>query len=147
MVLYYRGPHVRITHEVLEVRHPSYQAFRIRDLGHVRVVEETADPATVTSVRSGSTGMAGAAAVVIGLGYANDPPVLDSPALTLGLLALLLVSMTAAGACWRFRRIRYELLAVYRGRLVTLFRTTDSHAFGQVKRGLIRAMQSREDTR
>ena len=38
----------------------------------------------------------------------------------------------------------YELWAVYRGQLVILFHTTDSRVFGQVRRALLRAIESWE---
>jgi hypothetical protein len=147
MVVYYRGPYVRVTHELFEVLRPAYQAFVLRDLADLRVVEAEADRAAVAPLRSGSTGMAGAAAVVVALRWTHDRPVFDSPVLAVGLLVILLLSLAVLGTCWRMRRFQYELVAVYRDRVVTLFRTFDAREFGQVTRAVIRAIQRIDDTR
>ena len=39
----------------------------------------------------------------------------------------------------------YELRATYRGYLVRLFWTSDARTFGQVRRGLVRAFETRRD--
>jgi len=44
----------------------------------------------------------------------------------------------------RGRRHSYELHALYRGRPTCLYRTTDERIFGQVRRGLIRALDAAE---
>jgi hypothetical protein len=147
VVTYYRGTRAHITHERFEVRHPTKRVFFLSELTRPRIVEEVTDPPALTAVRSGSTGMAGVAAVVVALDRAHDGAVFDSPLLAVGLLAVLLVSMLVIGACWRLRPFRYELVAVYRGRPVTLFRSADLREFGQVTRALARAIQQSEDTR
>jgi len=42
----------------------------------------------------------------------------------------------------RGRRRSYEVHAIYYGRWVCLFRTTDLRLFGQIKRALIRALEA-----
>jgi len=44
----------------------------------------------------------------------------------------------------RRRREIYELRAVYHGRPICLFQTTDERLFGQIKRALIRALERRD---
>jgi uncharacterized protein DUF6232 len=45
---------------------------------------------------------------------------------------------------YRHRRETYELCAVYHGRPICLYRTTDERLFGQIKRALIRALEHRD---
>jgi hypothetical protein len=143
MTVFYRGPGVRITHARFEVWSPTYRWFAIRDLRQVQVVERLVDPAPVGPVRAGSTGVAGAAAVAVAVGSQTTAP----PALALALLALLAGSVAVSGACWRVRRVRQELVAVHRGRLVRLYRGTDPRTFGQVRRALTRALEQAGDGR
>ncbi len=144
MVLYYIGPCVRITHEVFEVHCPSRRVFRLAHLTRPGVVEESAQAAALTSVRSGSNSMAGAAAVMLLLQWHDRSPP-DSPLLALGLLVVLLSAVVVRGACVRLTRAQHTLVALYRGRAETLYHTTDAREFGQVTRGLTRAMEHRQD--
>lgn len=148
MTVFYRGPCARITHEVLEVWCPTYRWFAIRDLSHVYTVEQATDPPPpIDSIKTGSTGVAGASALVIALGWATDWRTLDSPVLVLATLALLAVSIAVSGACWRIRASDYQLSAIYRGQPVRVYQTTDARTFGQVRRALLRALEQLHDTR
>ena len=49
-----------------------------------------------------------------------------------------------SGAWWRLNPPEYQLCATYRGHEVELYRTRDPRTFGQVKRGLIRALEAIE---
>jgi hypothetical protein len=144
MTIFYRGPCVRITHKVFETRCPTYRSFLIAELRDVRVMERAADPpAAVNSARAGSTGVAGAMAVAIALGYAGGWQALTM----LGLVVLLIVSMAVSGACWWISSTEHELVAVYRGELVTLHHSPDAEEFGQVSRALMRAIEQLDDDR
>lgn len=148
MVILYRGHCVRITHEVFELRCPAYRAYELRGLLHVRVVEQTADPPPILRVAStGSTSAAGATAVVAVLGWTEGWQAIESPVGILVVLVLLVASATTRWACWRTLPVEQELVADYQGRPVTLYRSTDHLVFGQVRRGLLRALQHRNDTR
>lgn len=138
MTIFYRGPCVRITHEVIEVRCPIQQSFALRDLSHVRVAERSTEPAMLGMVRTGSTGVAGATAVAAGVGW---PAFASSPALALATLGILAVSIAVSGACWRVRRTQQELVAICDGRPVLLYRSPDARTFGQVTRALLRALE------
>lgn len=143
MTVFYRGPCALITHKVFETRCPVYQSFDLCDLYLVHVVERTAEPpAAVSSARVGSTGVAGATAVVLALGWTEGWPTFDQPMVGLGTIALLVISVAVSGACWRVQPIELELAAVYHDQPVSLFRTTDEQTFGQVKRALLRALES-----
>jgi hypothetical protein len=145
MTIFYRGPCIIITHKVLETRCPTRQVFLLRDLCFVQVFEREAGAgAAVSSARVSSTGVAGAAAVALALGWTEGWPSFDSPVVALATIGLLIVSVGVSGACWRIRPIELELAAVYHDRPVCLLRTTDTQTFGQVKRALVRALETLE---
>jgi len=147
MVVFYRGPCVRITHEVFETWCPTYRSFALRALRGLSVVEHTATgPTAVRPVRTLSTSVAGAVAVAAGLGWAGGWQVFDQPLVAVTTVALLAAALLIATACWRIRPLAWELVGVYRGRPVRLFRTTDARTMGEVRRGLIRALDWLDDT-
>jgi hypothetical protein len=147
MTIFYRGPCVRITHKVFENRCPTRRSFLIEELREVRVVTRAADaPAAVSSARAGSTGMAGAVAVAIAVGRTEGWAALESPVTMLGMVALLVVSVAVSGACWWINPVEQELVAEYRGQVVILYHSADPREFGQVRRGLVRALERLNDT-
>jgi hypothetical protein len=146
MTIFYRGPCVRITHKVFETLCPTYQAFALRDIFFVEVVERAAEPASpVSTLRTGSSGVAGATAVVVALGWTQGWSTFDRPVAALATISLLVVSVAVAGACWRIRPVELELAAIYRDQPVSLYRTTDAQTFGQVSRALVRALENLGD--
>lgn len=148
MTIFYRGDGVRITHRVFEVWRPVFRSFALWDLTGVRSVERAVDPpALVSSVRHGSTGIAGATAVVAAIGWTEGWQAAESPVVAVALLSLLAVSVAVSGACWRITAVEQELVAAYRGAPVSLYRSTDTRAFGQVRRALIRALEQLDDAR
>lgn len=147
MTVFYRGPCVRITHEVFETRCPRYRSYCIADLRAVAVLELTADPPpAVASARVGSTGMAGAVAVAIAIGQTEGWEATHASPTMLGLIVLLIASLVTSGACWLVRPVEQELVAEYHGVPVSLFRTADPRAFGQVRRALLRAIEALGET-
>jgi Family of unknown function (DUF6232) len=140
-MILYRGAELRITHEVFEVLHPTHRVYHVRLMHEIHVVKLTASPGALDSLRRGSTGAAVAAAVAVVAGW----PSFDSPAASLVGLVLLGTASIVAGACWRLRPSSYELWATYRTEEIVLFQTTDAQVFGQVKRALIRALESVAD--
>ncbi|HEY8474926.1 MAG TPA: DUF6232 family protein [Natronosporangium sp.] len=147
MTVFYRGPCVRVTHEVFETRCPHYRAFYLPDLRDIEVMEFTVDPpATVASARVGSTGMAGAVAVIMAIGQAEGWDAMQTPLTMLGLMVLLVASAATSGACWLVRPVEQELVAEYRGASVSLYRSADAREFGQVRRALLRAIENLGET-
>jgi hypothetical protein len=113
----------------------------------VHVVEQpAAPPATLVSVRTGSTGVAGVTAVAATLAWTGGWQALESPVPALAIMFLLITSAVVSGGCWRIRTIEHELVAVYRGRLVCLYRSCDAREFEQVRRALVRALERIQDT-
>jgi hypothetical protein len=147
VTIFYRGPCVHITHKVFEVRCPTVRTYLIAELRHIHVVVRTAvTPVTVSSARVGSTGVAGAVAVAIAVGHADGWEAFGSPVMMLGMVLLMIVSAAVSGACWWINPVREELVAEYRGELVTLFHSADPEVFGQVRRALMRAVERLDDT-
>lgn len=146
MTTFYRGPHLRITDQELEVRSPWLRRFAIRDLSELRVIEQETSLPAIGAVRAGSTGIAGAAAVAVAVGATGGWPAFQTPIVAVAMTVLLVASVVVSGACWRLRAVEYELVAYYRGQPVRLYRSSDSRAFDQVKRGLLRALEQAADT-
>jgi hypothetical protein len=145
MTLYYRGITVRITHEVFESWSPIEQAFWIEELERIHVAgrESIWEVVAQPDVGVCSTSLAGACVVLASVGW----PLLDQPVVSFGAAVVGAVLSALAGVCWSARRRPLELRAVYRGKLVCLFRTTDRRVFGQVSRALVRVMERMEDLR
>lgn len=137
MTVFYRGPCVRITYRAFEVWRPQYRVFIIRELRHVHSVEVPPPPVVPAAV--GSSGLASVIAIVFTTRW------LDVPA-PLVLMIFVVAVVAATGACLRVRKGSYELRAVYRGQMVSMFETTDVQTFGQVKRALVRAIENVTDT-
>jgi len=144
MAIYYLGPSARITHEVLEVWCPAYRAYLIRDLSLVRI-ELTEAPMSALGVRS--AGLAGATAVLLGLGRAAGWAGFESPVGLLTAMAVLLVSAVVTGACWWARPRERKLVARYRDRDVILYHDPDRQRLDQVARALTRALETAGGTR
>ena len=145
MSVYYLGRDARITHEVFESCCPQRQSFVIRELEYVHTVREDAlfTLAASPPVRVCSAGASGAAALVAVAGW----PVFDQPGVTVGGLVALAVAWSAVVLSRRARRRPLEVRAVYRGRLVCLYSTTDRQTLGQVTRALLRVLEHNEDAR
>jgi hypothetical protein len=136
-MIFYRGSHALITHEVFVAGRCGDQEFRIRRLRHVRAVKRSGPPTAIDTIRHGSTGIAGVAAA----GVVASASAADSRTFLLALLGLMVVSSVVSGACWRARTYEYELRAFYGNRRVTLYQTTNATEFGQLRRALTRAME------
>jgi hypothetical protein len=148
MTIFYRGPCVRITHKVFQTRCPTYRSFLLANLRRVQVVERSADSAAaIRSAGVGSAGVAGALAVIAGFGHAAGVEAFDSPVAMLGMVLLFIVSAAVSGACLATHQAEHELVAVYHGQRVTLYKSTNLQEFGQIRRALARALQQLNDAR
>lgn len=132
MTVYYRGPDVLITHEVFQVLSPQPQAFPIRELRGVCVVEDSrwrwvAVPAWL--------GAALVAVLAVALPLSRV-----SPSVFVIVLVLAAASVVSA-ACLRDAPGLRELRAVYMGHQVILYRSGNVQKFGQVKRALQRSIE------
>lgn len=151
MTIFYQGPCAQVTHEVFEARCPDYRRFAIREIRHLYLARRAGGSARSdrAQLRAGSAGIAGATAVAAAISW----PALDAasmpPAATGGIAATLILvaaSSLVFAACVRVQPVRvHELWAIYQGRMICLFDTTDERMFGQVKRALVRAIEQVED--
>jgi uncharacterized protein DUF6232 len=133
MTIHYRGPEVVITSQKFERRGPHPQCYRIDELKNVHVLQE--------NLRLGRL-LAGPA---IGLLILAVVAALGTPDYIAAYLAL------AAGAssaitygCVRLTPKVQELRATYRSHEVRLYASRNPEAFGQVRRGLTRALEQRD---
>ncbi len=135
MVMFYRGPTALITHEVFESDLPDPKRFRVCDLREVSI--QSGKPPR----GNGAFSIGATAAMVVAMSVAW--PFLRATPAWLGLLLLVLATPgLIAGACLRRGRPVLELRAMYRGRPVILYATTDGRAFGQIQRALVRALEA-----
>lgn len=134
MTTYYRSRDLQITHrELVQLRHPR-RRFAIADLSGFHVVRH--DPVRHRRIP------APVAAAALTVTATTWPLVLDSPAVMFGALVLIGIAAVAVGV-WRRNRPRvWELRAVHRGKTVCIYATTDALIFGQVRRALIRAVET-----
>lgn len=131
MTVFYRGPNVRITHRTFEVGRPRRCCFAIRELWRVQVV--VSGHGRPIPVIVGSSGLAGVAVVMV---------VTNGVGVALPLVIVLgVASLATAGTCLRVPARSYELRAVYRGEAVMLYATSNAQEFGQIRRGLLRALE------
>ena len=144
MTVFYHGPSARITHEVFETRIPDYRLFPIRDLTGIHIIRET-EPSILGTpwAKAGSTAMVLVAIVVGAVAFWT----VGSPSIAITALLVTAVASAVSAGCWRSREEPYELRAIYRGRAICLLRTPDERLLGQVRRGLLRALENREYAR
>ena len=131
---YYRGPEVVITDNVFAVWTPCPMAFRLDELEAVHVVRGRLHPARF---------FAAFAAGLSVIGVAVSWPFLQSPGAYLAAVAAVAVPAVMNGVGHRLAPRSHELRAVYQGFEVELFSSPDVTTFGQVKRGLSRALEGR----
>jgi hypothetical protein len=142
MSVYYVGRTARVTDSYIESACPAYQSFPIDQLTYVHTVRQLAIVAMAASVpvQVCSVGASGLGVLVALTGW----PLLNLPMVTAIGAIVLAMAVALASASARARRVPLEIRAVYRGRLVCLFRTTDRLVLGQVRRALLRAMDAAE---
>ena len=109
------------------------ERFALGDLRGIHIVRGAPDP----SRRTATHAVAGAMILAVALG-----PLLDSPAAWAVAAVALLGSAGFGGVSIFGRRPRWQLNAVHRGTAVCLYSTTDQRTFGQVRRGLLRAIEA-----
>lgn len=137
---FYRAPCARVTSRVFEAWCPTQRRFDIRDLTQVQTREEDLSlSALVAGRRVCSGGLAGIAITASATGWSPAIPWLVCAAALLVVLRMALPALRV----WCGRTQVYELTAIYHGRLVTLYRSTDPLVFKQVKRALFRALEAR----
>jgi hypothetical protein len=142
MSVYYVGRTARITKSRIESKCPEYQSFPLDELSCIHTVRQVAIVAMAASmpVQVCSVGASGIAILVALAGW----PLLDQPMVTVIGSVVLALALIVATASARARRVPLEIRAVYQGRLVCLFRTSDRLELGQVRRAILRAMDTED---
>jgi len=135
MTTYYRGPRVLITDQVFYVRTTPERAYRVNELYECHVAEEAAPSSRVYGLG------AAAGSIVVTVAVVPAHPTL--PVVVVAVVVIMAASVLG-GACLRRPARTYELCALYRGAYVCLYRSRDLTEFGQVKRGLVRALERHE---
>jgi hypothetical protein len=136
MVVYYRGPTARITDQVIETWCPDYRSFAIADLWEVRIGRTAPGPVDLRS-----TGIAVGLLTVGAASLACLPASGGCALMTIFAAGAAIAGMHAA----RPRRPLYVITAWHQGSYTCLYACTDERVFGQVRRGLTRALEAYED--
>jgi hypothetical protein len=131
MAVFYRGPELVITHEVLVVLGPPRQKLKLDELSDARVLRGQPHPAR-TLTRHSVTG----ALLVAATTWQH----LDRPSAWLAMTVLVAGTVGAHEACRHLCPRPWELWAQYRGLDVRLYHCTDPVRFGQISRALGRAL-------
>jgi hypothetical protein len=132
MTVFYRSKELVINNEAM-VELLSAQRFALSDLSRVHITRRDDD----RHGRMATSAMAGALVVAAVTGAFVRSPA-GWVATALAVVALLCFR----GLSRLTRRPRLQLLAMYHGDSVCLFSTTDAQTFGQVRRGLLRALEA-----
>ena len=132
MRTYYSGHDAVVTSEVFVRRTTPVKIFAIRDLRDVCITCETGNGQAMLT-------FAVAAAL---LGIAAAGAAWTTAVWSLLLVFALATPLVVAGLLlWR-RPARWQVQAMYRGRRITLYASSDTRVFNQVTRALRRAMEA-----
>ena len=135
MAVVYRGPHVVVSDDVVEVLEAGRRRrYAVRQLRAVNIFLEARGRDARAWRWASVLALLGAVAVVV-VDYR----------LALALLAIAVVAAVAYVYLKHGRPGRWHLMAVYRGEHRTLFSSTDRREFSQVCRGLQRALERHDD--
>jgi hypothetical protein len=137
MTVFYRSSELVIDNEAM-VELLSAQRFALSDLNRVSITRrDDGQPRRVATP----------ALVGMLLVAAATGPFVGSPAGWAATAMAIVVLLCVGGIAHLLRRHRWLLLADYRGNDVCLFSTTDARTFGQVRRGLLRALEAHDQRR
>lgn len=140
----YLGRYARITDDVIESYYPQYQRFVISELRliHIARVEPLVAVVASRPIQVCSAVATGISGIAVAVG-----PVVDRMTVAAGGFGVLVAALAVTLAASSARRRPLEIRAVHQGQLVCLFSTTNRHTLGQVKRALLRVLESIEDAR
>jgi hypothetical protein len=135
MAVVYRGPHVVVSDDFVEVLESGRrQRYAVGQLRAVNIFLEA----------RGRDARAWRWASILALPAAVAALMVDYR-LALALLAIAIAAAVAYAYLRHGRPGRWHLMAVYRGEHRTLFSSTDRREFSQVCRGLRRALERHDD--
>jgi len=131
---YYLDPVIRVTHEVIEVRRPSYRMFAVREIRHVYAVRGRTD---WTRLSPSSTGLIGVVATAV----LTSRPVIGSTSWSMAAVGGAACLSIAWTVIWWAHMRPHELRAIYRDQLICLFESHDGRSFREVTRAVARAVE------
>ena len=131
MTVFYRSRDLVISENEF-VTFSASERFSLSDLSGVHIVRGAPDPLR----RNASHAVAGAMILAVAIG-----PILDTP-VAWAVATLAVIGSAGYGLSIFSRRPRWQLNARHQGVDVCLFSTTDQLTFGQVRRGLLRALEA-----
>jgi hypothetical protein len=132
MTVFYRSRDLVISENEF-VAFSASERFSLSDLSEFHVVRGDPDPQR----RTVSHAVAGVMILAVAIG-----PLIDTPTAWAVAALALIGSMGYGGMSIFARRPRWQLNARHHGIDVCLFSSTDQQTFGQVRRGLLRALES-----
>ena len=133
IVTYYQGHTLVITHETVETWWPTHRRYAVVDLRGAYVSRGPSAPVPVRSVAL--------VALAIGAVAAALPFITPIPVWAVGIFAVVALA-GVGGIGLRPAPVSWELRAVHEGNDICLYQSTDTLVFGQVKRALVRAMET-----
>jgi len=136
MSVFYRGPTVLITNEAFEVAHIGRRRFAIADLAMVHIVRNDPDGNPAGQRVLGMSALVGVFVVV---------PVLGAASMVLAAVTILGLLLYGTISLRTMPKASWDLVALHRGSLTTLFTTNDQREFEQVCRGLQRCLEHRDE--
>jgi hypothetical protein len=134
MTVFYRSNELVIDNEAM-VELLSAQRFALSDLRRVAITRRD----DVQPRRAATPALLGLLVVAAVTGM-----LVNSPAGWAATATAIVMLLCVGGAAHLLRRPRWLLLADYRGTDICLFSTTDARTFGQVRRGLLRALEAND---
>ena len=134
MRVFYRGPRALITADVITARSSASRSYVLADLSDLYLVTQQSAGGPGGSRTMGVSALVGGILVVPVMGRASV--VLTTVAVAVLLLCAFVCLRTGSPA-------HRELVATYRGSRVVVFASDDEREFGQVCRGIQRAMEQR----
>jgi hypothetical protein len=130
MTVYYRSRDLVIDTHAFITRS---EVYALTDLSEIHIGRAE----SAMSRRTATHAVAGALVLAIAAG-----PIFDSPAGWAVAAVTIIATLSAGGISRLLHRPRWQLLATHRGSGVCLLSTTDALTFGQVRRGLVRALEA-----
>jgi len=132
MRVFYRGPRALVTADVITVRSSALRSYALADLSDLYLVTQQGAGGSGGSRAMGVSALVGGILVVPAIGRAS---VVLTTVVVVALCLCAFVCLRIGPPAHR------ELVATYRGRRVVVFASDDQQEFGQVCRGIQRAME------
>jgi hypothetical protein len=135
MSVFYRGPNVVITNDAFEVACIARRRYAIAGMSAIHIVRNDPDGNPAAQRVLGLSALVSVFVVV---------PVVGRASAVVAVVAMLGLLLYATVALRTIPKVRWDLVAVYRGHLTVLYTTMDQREFEQVCQGLQRCLEHRD---